>query len=167
MCCSISRREKITSRFETTTICWAIRPKKQVYLKLKTPQKPIPISSKSQYVFIGATIKMTPYKKNEQLSARPDFQDEVLVEQKVETPKKFKVILLNDDFTPMEFVVMVLTGFFKKTQSEAEEVMLEVHNKGAGIAGTYTREIAEMKVHQTTNLARKNQYPLKTIMEAE
>lgn len=110
---------------------------------------------------------MTHAKPNDQLSSRPGIQDDVLVEQKVETPKKFKVILLNDDFTPMEFVVMVLTGFFNKTPDEAEKVMLEVHNQGAGIAGVYTREIAEMKVHQVTTLARKNQYPLKVIMEAE
>lgn len=94
-------------------------------------------------------------------------QEEVAVSQKVETPKKFKVILLNDDFTPMEFVVQVLIVYFQKLQPEAEQVMLEVHQKGAGIAGVYTREIAEMKVHQVTSLAQKNQFPLKTIMEAE
>jgi ATP-dependent Clp protease adaptor protein ClpS len=103
----------------------------------------------------------------EKLSSQTNSQDEVLVIQKVETPKKFKVILLNDDFTPMEFVVHILTHFFNKTQEEADKIMLEVHNKGAGLAGVYTREIAEMKVQQVTTLARKNQYPLKTIMEAE
>jgi ATP-dependent Clp protease adaptor protein ClpS len=104
---------------------------------------------------------------HDKLSSQPNSQEEVLVDQKVETPKKFKVILLNDDFTPMEFVVLVLTNYFNKTTEEAEKVMFEVHNQGAGIAGVYTREIAEMKVQQVTTLARKNQYPLKTIMEAE
>lgn len=103
----------------------------------------------------------------DKLSSQPNSQDDVQVAQKVETPKKFKVILLNDDFTPMEFVVLVLTNFFSKTPEEAERIMLDVHNQGAGVAGVYTREIAEMKVHQVTTLARKNQYPLKTIMETE
>jgi ATP-dependent Clp protease adaptor protein ClpS len=103
----------------------------------------------------------------DKLSSQPNSQDDVLVINKVETPKKFKVILLNDDFTPMEFVTLVLTNYFDKSPDQAEKIMLDVHNQGSGIAGVYSREIAEMKVHQVTSLSRKNEYPLKTIMEAE
>lgn len=103
----------------------------------------------------------------DKFSSQNQQHEDVLVENRVETPKKYKVILLNDDFTPMEFVVMVLTQYFNKTAEEAEKIMLEVHNKGAGIAGVFSREIAEMKVHQVTGLARRSQYPLKVTMEAE
>lgn len=94
-------------------------------------------------------------------------QGELDVLDKVEIPQKYKVILLNDDFTPMNFVTFVLQRYFSKTPSEAEQVMLEVHQKGAGVAGVYTKEIAEMKVHQVNEVAKQNEYPLKTIMEAE
>lgn len=96
-----------------------------------------------------------------------DSEGELQVIQKTETPKKFKVILLNDDFTPMNFVTLVLQRYFAKSQSEAEKVMLEVHQKGSGIAGVYTKEVAEMKVHQVNEVSKQNEYPLKTIMEAE
>ncbi len=96
-----------------------------------------------------------------------ETQGEIEVIQKTETPKKFKVILLNDDFTPMNFVTLVLQRFFAKTLQEAEKIMLEVHQKGAGIAGVYTKEVAEMKVHQVKEAAKQNEYPLKTIMEVE
>lgn len=95
----------------------------------------------------------------------PQGETETIV--KVEVPKKYKVLLLNDDFTPMEFVVFVLENYFQKTPEEAQKIMMNVHMQGSGIAGVYTFEIAEMKVQQVTQIARKNQYPLKTIMEAE
>jgi len=96
-----------------------------------------------------------------------ESQGELDVIQKVEVPQKYKVILLNDDFTPMNFVTFILQRFFSKTVSEAEQIMLDVHKKGAGVAGIYTKEVAEMKVHQVNDLAKQNEYPLKTIMEAE
>lgn len=86
---------------------------------------------------------------------------------KVMHPKMYKVLLMNDDFTPMDFVVHVLQRFFSKTETEANKIMLEVHKKGAGLAGVFSREIAEMKVMQTNQYARMNQHPLKTTMEPE
>lgn len=96
-----------------------------------------------------------------------ETQGELDVIQKTETPKRYKVILLNDDFTPMNFVTFVLQRYFNKTSEEAEQIMLAVHNQGSGIAGVYSREIAEMKVHQVNSVAKEHEYPLKTIMEAE
>ena len=96
-----------------------------------------------------------------------ESQGELDVVHKVEVPKKYKVILLNDDFTPMNFVTFILQRYFAKTASEAEGIMLEVHKKGSGIAGVYSKEIAEMKVHQVNDVSKQNEYPLKTIMEAE
>lgn len=96
-----------------------------------------------------------------------ESQGELDVIQKVDIPKKYKVILLNDDFTPMNFVTFILQRYFAKSPSEAEQVMLDVHKKGSGIAGVYTKEVAEMKVHQVNEVSKQNEYPLKTIMEAE
>lgn len=101
--------------------------------------------------------------KNPQL----DEEGSILTEDRVDLPKQYKVLLLNDDYTPMDFVVLVLTRFFKKNNQEAEKIMLEVHKKGAGIAGVYTLEVAEMKVMQVNQFARMNEYPLKSIMEEE
>jgi ATP-dependent Clp protease adaptor protein ClpS len=86
---------------------------------------------------------------------------------KIELPRKFRVVLLNDDFTPMEFVVYILKRFFSKSQQAAEEVMIEVHEKGAGVAGVFSQEVAEMKVGQVNQYSRQSQHPLKTVMEEE
>jgi len=96
-----------------------------------------------------------------------ESQGELDVIQKVDVPQKYKVILLNDDFTPMNFVTFILQRYFAKSTSEAEEIMLDVHKKGSGVAGVYTKEVAEMKVHQVNEVAKQNEYPFKTIMEAE
>lgn len=85
--------------------------------------------------------------------------------QRVETPRLYRVLLLNDDFTPMDFVVHVLQKFFKKTQDEATVIMLDVHKKGAGTAGVFALEIAEMKVMQVNQFARMSKYPLKCTLE--
>lgn len=91
----------------------------------------------------------------------------VLVEDEVEItePPMYKVQLLNDDYTTMEFVVMVLQSIFKKTIEEATYVMLSVHEKGVGTAGVYTKEIAETKIAIVHHLARQNEFPLKCDME--
>jgi ATP-dependent Clp protease adaptor protein ClpS len=86
---------------------------------------------------------------------------------KVEIPKMYKVLLLNDDYTPMDFVVLVLQRFFSKNEEQATSVMLDVHKKGTGVAGIYTLEMAEMKTMQVNQFARMNQHPLKCIWEAE
>ena len=82
-------------------------------------------------------------------------------------PSLYKVLILNDDYTPMEFVVDVLERFFGLGLEEATRVMLHVHHKGAGICGVFTYEIAETKVTQVTDYARKNQHPLQCVMEKE
>jgi len=75
--------------------------------------------------------------------------------------------MLNDDYTPMEFVIVVLEAVFGKSQQEATEIMLHVHHKGVGICGVFTYEIAETKVNQVMDLARKNQHPLQCTIEKE
>jgi len=86
---------------------------------------------------------------------------------KVKKPSMYKVLMLNDDYTPMEFVVHVLERFFSKTTEEATRIMLHVHQKGVGICGVFTFEVAETKVNQTMELARKNQHPLQCTLEKE
>lgn len=85
----------------------------------------------------------------------------------LEEPKKYKVLLLNDDFSTMEFVMEILTKVFRKTPEESEKIMLDVHNNGKSICGIYTREIALTKVSQVKTLARKANFPLKAIAQEE
>lgn len=89
------------------------------------------------------------------------------VKPRTKKPSMYKVLLLNDDYTPMEFVVHVLEGFFGKSQEEAVEIMLHVHQRGVGICGVYTFEVAETKVTQVIELARRHQHPLQCTMEKE
>jgi ATP-dependent Clp protease adaptor protein ClpS len=84
---------------------------------------------------------------------------------KTKTPNFYKVIILNDDFTPRDFVVHILKKFFKKDDTEATILMMDVHNKGAGIAGVYTFEIAETKSYQVNEYSRSQNYPLKCTVE--
>jgi ATP-dependent Clp protease adaptor protein ClpS len=86
---------------------------------------------------------------------------------KTKKPSMYKVLLLNDDYTPMEFVVHVLERFFGKGREEATRIMLHVHQKGVGICGVYTFEVAETKVTQVMDFARKHQHPLQCTMEKE
>jgi len=83
----------------------------------------------------------------------------------VKEPKQYKVILLNDDYTPMDFVIEVLRIFFALTEESATRVMLSVHTKGKGVCGIYTRDIAETKVAQVNQFARENEHPLLCTME--
>ncbi len=84
---------------------------------------------------------------------------------KLKPPRKYKVILLNDDYTPMEFVVQILTGFFGMTQELATKVMLTVHTKGKAVCGEFSYEIAETKVEQVNDYSRQHQHPLLCTME--
>lgn len=86
---------------------------------------------------------------------------------KTKKPSLYKVVLLNDDYTPMEFVIDVLERFFNMGREDATRVMLHVHHKGKGICGVFTYEIAETKVTQVTDYARQNQHPLQCTMEKE
>ncbi|MCC7305240.1 MAG: ATP-dependent Clp protease adapter ClpS [Alphaproteobacteria bacterium] len=86
---------------------------------------------------------------------------------KTKKPSMYKVLLLNDDYTPMEFVVHVLERFFSKSRQEATEIMLHVHRRGVGICGVFTHEVAETKVAQVMDFARTNEQPLQCTMEKE
>lgn len=86
-------------------------------------------------------------------------------ETKTKQPSMYKVLLLNDDYTPMEFVVMVLKRFFKMDLEQATRVMLHVHQKGVGICGVFSYEVAETKVNQVMDFARQNQHPLQCTLE--
>lgn len=94
---------------------------------------------------------------------------EVLTESetRLEKPKLFKVILHNDDFTTMEFVVFILKHVFMRSDAEAITVMLKVHNEGIGVAGTYPFEVANMKAEKAMNLSRAHEYPLLCTVEEE
>ena len=90
---------------------------------------------------------------------------EETVEQLLATPKEYKVLLLNDDYSTMDFVVDVLMTIFRKTYKQSEDIMLEVHKKGKGLCGIYSYEIAETKVAQVHKKARDKGYPLKAVIE--
>jgi ATP-dependent Clp protease adaptor protein ClpS len=96
-------------------------------------------------------------------------QDSVLEAErtKLQPPKLYKVILLNDDFTPMDFVVVVLQRFFSMDRERATRVMLQVHQDGMGICGVFPRDIAATKVEQVSDYARQHQHPLACVMEEE
>ncbi len=86
---------------------------------------------------------------------------------KTQKPSMYKVLLLNDDYTPMEFVVHVLESIFKKSRQEATDIMLHVHRRGVGVCGVFTYEVAETKVAQVMDFARANEQPLQCTMEKD
>jgi ATP-dependent Clp protease adaptor protein ClpS len=95
-------------------------------------------------------------------------QDDFVLEalkSKVKPPPMFKVMLLNDDFTPMDFVVVVLQKFFSMTREQATQVMLMVHREGMGVCGVYPKDVAATKVEQVSSYARQHQHPLACVME--
>ena len=97
-----------------------------------------------------------------------DYDDGLAVEEdkpKLKPPRQYKVIVMNDDYTPMEFVVQVLMTFFTMDNAKATRVMMSVHTKGRGICGTFSHEIAETKVDQVNEFSRINQHPLMCTME--
>ena len=100
---------------------------------------------------------------------RDDQATGIVVKSKPKTkkPSMYKVLLLNDDYTPMEFVVLVLERFFGKSRHEATDIMLHVHRRGVGVCGVYTYEVAETKVSQVIDFARRHQHPLQCTMEKE
>lgn len=97
------------------------------------------------------------------------FEDEdtVLeaVKPRIKPPRKYQVVLLNDDFTPMDFVIEVLNRFFGMDSAKAEAVMMAVHEQGKGVCGVYSKEVAEMKVSLVNNFSRESQHPLQCQME--
>jgi len=88
-------------------------------------------------------------------------------EPKVQRPRLYKVLLLNDDYTPMEFVVVLIERVFHKNREEATQIMLHVHQKGVGVCGVFTREVAETKVRQVLGFAKERQHPLQCTLEPE
>jgi len=106
------------------------------------------------------------------MSDKPDDGDgdaSILLETRTRTkrPPLYKVLLLNDDYTPMEFVVLILERFFGMTHAQSFEIMLTVHKKGVAVVGVFSHEIAETKVGQVMDFARRHQHPLQCTMEKE
>lgn len=101
---------------------------------------------------------------SERTEQQPDLELETAA-PKLKQPPMFKVLLLNDDYTPMDFVVGVLENFFYMSHEKATQVMLHVHTRGVGLCGTFTKDVAETKVAQVNDHSRVNQHPLMCTME--
>ncbi len=113
----------------------------------------------------GRAQKMSDHEENE----GPGRENGVATRTRAKTqkPSMYRVLILNDDYTPMEFVVYVLERFFNKSRDEATNIMLHVHQHGVGVCGVFTYEVAETKVAQVLDLARRNEHPLQCTMEKE
>ena len=123
--------------------------------------------------------RQTPYHgaRRRTVTTRPEMSDKreegpntgVIVKAKPKTkkPAMYKVLMLNDDYTPMEFVVHILERFFGKNRQEATRIMLHVHRRGVGVCGVYTYEVAETKVTQVMDFARQHQHPLQCTLEKD
>jgi len=98
---------------------------------------------------------------------RPGTGVATQIKPRTKKPSMYKVLMLNDDYTPMEFVVYVLERFFQKSRDDATRVMLHVHQRGVGICGVYSYEVAETKVTQVMDFARQNQHPLQCTLEKD
>tara|TARA_B100001540_G_C15761076_1_gene621711 strand:+ start:201 stop:542 length:342 start_codon:yes stop_codon:yes gene_type:complete len=105
--------------------------------------------------------------ENSDNKQNPDNQGSLLLDTKIETekPSMYNVLLLNDDYTPMEFVVYILENVFNKKAEEATQIMLHVHKNGIGICGTFTFEVAESKCKSVIEMAKKNEHPLQCTVE--
>ena len=113
---------------------------------------------------INMNITLSVYSDN---NKNNDSQRGVVLEAKPKTkkPSMNSVLLLNDDYTPMEFVIIVLSKIFNKKQEEATQIMLHVHKKGVGVCGIFTYEVAESKCKSVMDMAKKNEHPLQCTME--
>jgi len=106
----------------------------------------------------------------EKCQKQSDYGDGVALQEarpKLKRPPMYKVLLLNDDYTPMEFVVHILQGIFSMTEEKATQIMMHVHTRGVGVCGVFTRDIAETKVAMVVREAQENQHPLKCTMETD
>lgn len=99
----------------------------------------------------------------------PDLHEELdeAKETRLQEPPMYRVLLLNDDYTPMDFVVDILMSVFRKTTEQATEIMLHIHNQGKGLCGVYTYDVAETKVATVHSLAEENGHPLRSVMERD
>jgi ATP-dependent Clp protease adaptor protein ClpS len=98
---------------------------------------------------------------------RKKEKEDTITRERTEEPKNYKVLLLNDDYTSMEFVVWVLMNIFRHSQASATRVMLHIHNSGVGVAGIYSREVAETRVAQVKQVSKEAGHPLECTMEPE
>jgi ATP-dependent Clp protease adaptor protein ClpS len=114
---------------------------------------------------IPVRITAGPDREDEDRGGRPGVGLATRTRPKTKKPSQYKVLLLNDDYTPMEFVVHVLKAFFQMNTDQATRVMLHVHQKGVGVCGIFTYEVAETKVNQVMDFAKKNQHPLQCTLE--
>ncbi len=120
-----------------------------------------------------STLRITMTDDDQNPGMHPEYEDDaeagVLLKTRPKTqkPAMYKVLILNDDYTPMEFVVHVLERFFSKTRAEATDIMMHVHRKGVGLCGVFTYEIAETKVAQVMEFSRASEQPLQCTLEKE
>lgn len=128
------------------------------HLKLTPgPKVPTPFGIGSQPFLDG--VSMSEFQEDHGVATKS--------KKEVRPPKRYKVLLLNDDYTTMEFVVFILETVFNKSSQQAHALMMSIHQSGSGVAGVYSFEIAEMKTAIVTELSRKHDYPLRCIMEEE
>ena len=124
-------------------------------------------NSFKKFLFIKLSMKKIVLEEFDNNSQNNEPQRGVLLDSQPKTkkPSMYNVLLLNDDYTPMEFVIMVLEKVFNKKEEEATQIMLHVHKNGIGVCGTFTYEVAESKCKSVMDMAKKNEHPLQSAME--
>ena len=124
-------------------------------------------NSLKKFLFIKLSMKKIVLEEFDNNSQNNELQRGLLLDSQPKTkkPSMYNVLLLNDDYTPMEFVIMVLEKVFNKKQEEATQIMLHVHKNGIGVCGTFTYEVAESKCKSVMDMAKKNEHPLQSAME--
>ncbi len=120
-----------------------------------------------KFLFIKLSMKKIVLEEFDNNSQNNELQRGLLLDSQPKTkkPSMYNVLLLNDDYTPMEFVIMVLEKVFNKKEEEATQIMLHVHKNGIGVCGTFTYEVAESKCKYVMDMAKKNEHPLQSAME--
>ena len=124
-------------------------------------------NSFKKFLFIKLSMKKIVLEEFDNNSQNNELQRGLLLDTQPKTkkPSMYNVLLLNDDYTPMEFVIMVLEKVFNKKEEEATQIMLHVHKNGIGVCGTFTYEVAESKCKSVMDMAKKNEHPLQSAME--
>tara|TARA_B100000315_G_scaffold70661_1_gene64473 strand:- start:1730 stop:2134 length:405 start_codon:yes stop_codon:yes gene_type:complete len=124
-------------------------------------------NSFKKFLFIKLSMKKIVLEEYDNNSQNNELQRGLLLDSQPKTkkPSMYNVLLLNDDYTPMEFVIMVLEKVFNKKQEEATQIMIHVHKNGIGVCGTFTYEVAESKCKSVMDMAKKNEHPLQSAME--
>tara|TARA_Y100001949_G_scaffold63936_1_gene54139 strand:- start:1344 stop:1748 length:405 start_codon:yes stop_codon:yes gene_type:complete len=124
-------------------------------------------NSFKKFLFIKLSMKKIVLEEFDNNSQNNELQRGLLLDSQPKTkkPSMYNVLLLNDDYTPMEFVIMVLEKVFNKKEEEATQIMIHVHKNGIGVCGTFTYEVAESKCKSVMDIAKKNEHPLQSAME--